>query len=319
MPLGGVFSVLPTPFSVPGDVDPDSLRRVIDLFLGGGVNGFTALGVTSEVARLTEAERDLTLDVVVSHVAGRVPVVAGTTADGLRTCVEYSRRAKQAGAAAVMISPPRMVKINSDAVVSHYAEVAAAVDLPIIVQDYPPISGYAMEPALLVRIAREVPAARTIKLEDPPTPVKTSRILALAAELGVGAPAESNRGAGEARQELGIFGGLGGVFLLEELLAGAAGAMTGFAFPEILVRIVTLFRAGRIDDAADVFYRSVPLMRFEFQEGIGMAIRKEVLRRRGAIAHAGIRPPGAALDRSSKEALDRVMKWMERAAETAWT
>jgi 4-hydroxy-tetrahydrodipicolinate synthase len=319
MPLGGVFSVLPTPFSVPGDVDPDSLRRVIDLFLGGGVNGFTALGVTSEVARLTEAERDLTLDVVLSHVAGRVPVVAGTTADGLRTCVEYSRRAKQAGAAAVMISPPRMVKINSDAVVSHYAEVAAAVDLPIIVQDYPPISGYAMEPALLVRIAREVPAARTIKLEDPPTPVKTSRILALAAELGVGGPAESNRGAGEARQALGIFGGLGGVFLLEELLAGAAGAMTGFAFPEILVRIVTLFRAGRIDDAADVFYRSVPLMRFEFQEGIGMAIRKEVLRRRGAIAHAGIRPPGAALDRSSKEALDRVMKWMERAAETAWT
>jgi 4-hydroxy-tetrahydrodipicolinate synthase len=95
--------------------------------------------------------------------------------------------------------------------------------------------------------------------------------------------------------------------------------MTGFAFPEILVRIVTLFRTGRIDDAADVFYRSVPLMRFEFQEGIGMAIRKEVLRRRGAIAHAGIRPPGGTLDRSSKEALDRVMKWMERAAETAWT
>jgi 4-hydroxy-tetrahydrodipicolinate synthase len=319
MALAGVFSVLPTPFDVSGDVDPDSLRRVIDLFLGGGVNGFTALGVTSEVARLTEAERDLTLDVVVSHVAGRVPVVAGTTADGLRTCVDYSRRAKQAGAAAVMISPPRMVKINSDAVVSHYAGVAAAVDLPIIVQDYPPISGYAMEPALLVRIAREVPAARTIKLEDPPTPFKTSRILALAAELGVGPPAEANRGAGEAPQELRIFGGLGGVFLLEELLAGAAGAMTGFAFPEILVRIVTLFRAGRTDEAADVFYRSVPLMRFEFQEGIGMAIRKEVLRRRGAIAHAGIRPPGGTLDRSSKEALDRVMKWMERAAETAWT
>jgi 4-hydroxy-tetrahydrodipicolinate synthase len=319
MALAGVFSVLPTPFDVSGDVDPDSLRRVIDLFLGGGVNGFTALGVTSEVARLTEAERDLTLDVVVSHVAGRVPVVAGTTADGLRTCVDYSRRAKQAGAAAVMISPPRMLKINSDAVVSHYAGVAAAVDLPIIVQDYPPISGYAMEPALLVRIAREVPAARTIKLEDPPTPFKTSRILALAAELGVGPPAEANRGAGEAPQELRIFGGLGGVFLLEELLAGAAGAMTGFAFPEILVRIVTLFRAGRTDEAADVFYRSVPLMRFEFQEGIGMAIRKEVLRRRGAIAHAGIRPPGGTLDRSSKEALDRVMKWMERAAETAWT
>jgi 4-hydroxy-tetrahydrodipicolinate synthase len=99
------------------------------------------------------------------------------------------------------------------------------------------------------------------------------------------------------------------VFLLEELMAGAAGAMTGFAFPAILVRIVTLFRAGKIDDAADVFYRKVPLMRFEFQEGIGMAIRKEVLKRRGAIANASIRPPGGTLDATTLAALDRVMAW----------
>ena len=295
MQFGGVFSVLPTPFAPSGDVDRDSLRRVIDLFLADGVNGFTALGVTSEVARLTEAERDLVLDTVLAHVNGRVPVVAGTTADGLRTCIEYSRRARQAGAAAVMISPPRMPKINSDAVARHFTDVSAAVDLPIIVQDYPPISGYAMEPALLARIAREVPAARTIKLEDPPTPFKTSRILEQTNDLDVR-----------------IFGGLGGVFLLEELMAGAAGAMTGFAFPALLVEIVSLFRDGRVNDAAEVFYRSVALMRFEFQEGIGMAIRKEVLKRRGAIAHAGICPPGSQLDRATREALDRVMKWSEK-------
>jgi len=293
MAFGGVFSVLPTPFDASGDFDSDSLKRVINLFLDDGVNGFTALGVTSEVARLTEAERDVVLDAVLSHVAGRVPVVAGTTADGLRTCVEYSRRARKAGAAALMISPPRMAKINSDAVARHFAEVASAVDLPIIVQDYPPISGYAMEASLLARIARDVPAARTIKLEDPPTPFKTSRILEQAKGLDVA-----------------VFGGLGGVFLLEELLAGAAGAMTGFAFPRLLVSIVASFRAGRIDEAAEVFYRAVPLMRFEFQEGIGMAIRKEVLGRRGAIAHAGIRPPGGTLDQATRDALDRVMKWV---------
>ncbi len=292
--FGGVFSVLPTPFDASGDFDPGSLERVIDLFLAGGVNGFTALGVTGEVARLTEAEREAVLDSVVTHTNGRVPVVAGTTTEGLRTCIEYTKRAKAAGAAAVMISPPRAPKLNSDAVARHYAEVASAVDIPIIVQDYPPISGFAMEPALLVRIAREVPAARTIKLEDPPTPLKTTRILAQAQGIDVR-----------------IFGGLGGVFLIEELMAGAAGAMTGFAFPEILVEIVTLFRAGRIDEAADVFYRSVPLMRFEFQEGIGMAIRKEVLRRRGALAHAGIRPPGGVLDATTATALDRVMSWVE--------
>ena len=292
MVFGGVFSVLPTPFTPSGDIDPESLTRVIDLFLADGVDGFTALGVTSEVARLTEAERDRVLDTVVTHVHGRALVVAGTTAEGLRTCIEYTRRAKGAGVAAVMISPPRMPKINSDAVAKHFAEVASAVDVPIIVQDYPPISGYAMEPALLARIAREVPAARTIKLEDPPTPFKTSRILERTKDL-----------------EVRIFGGLGGVFLLEELMAGAAGAMTGFAFPAILVRIVTLFRAARIDEAAAVFYRNVPLMRFEFQEGIGMAIRKEVLRRRGAIAHAAIRPPGGTLDDQTTLALDRVLAW----------
>ena len=285
-----VFSVLPTPFDAAGEVDADSLRRVIDLFIQDGVSGFTALGVTSEVARLTDAERDRVLDVVVTHVNGRVPVVAGTTAEGLRTCIEYTRRAKSAGASFAMISPPRMLKINSDAVARHYHEVAAAVDLPIIVQDYPPISGFAMEASLLARIAREVPAARTIKLEDPPTPFKTSRILAL-------------------YNEVNIYGGLGGVFLLEELMAGAYGAMTGFAFPAILVTIVSLFKSGKVDEAADVFYRSVPLMRFEFQEGIGMAIRKEVLKRRGAIANASIRPPGGTLDATTLAALDRVMAW----------
>ncbi len=294
--FGGVFSVLPTPFDPSGEFDPASLGRVIELFLGDRVNGFTALGVTSEVARLTEAERDRVLDAVLTSVNGRVPIVAGTTAEGLRTCIDYTRRAKAAGAAAVMISPPRMPKINSDAVAKHFAEVASAVDIPIIVQDYPPISGYAMEPSLLARIARDVPAARTIKLEDPPTPFKTSRILDQAKGLDVA-----------------IFGGLGGVFLLEELMAGAAGAMTGFAFPAILVKIVTLFRAGKIDEAADAFYASVPLMRFEFQEGIGMAIRKEVLRRRGAIAHAGIRPPGGTLDETMKRALDRVLAWTGQA------
>jgi 4-hydroxy-tetrahydrodipicolinate synthase len=292
MAFGGVFSVLPTPFTASGDIDSDSLTRVIDLFISDGVNGFTALGVTSEVARLTDAERDRVLDTVLAHVNGRVPVVAGTTAEGLRTCIELTRRARQAGAAAVMISPPRMPKINSDGVARHFAEVASAVETPIIVQDYPPISGYAMEPALLARIARDVPAARTIKLEDPPTPFKTARIL------------EQTKGL-----EVAVFGGLGGVFLLEELMAGAAGAMTGFAFPQILVQIVTLFRAGKLDDAADLFYRKVPLMRFEFQEGIGMAIRKEVLKRRGAVTSAEIRSPGGRLDDSTRAALDRVMAW----------
>lgn len=298
--MQGVFSVLPTPFLGNTDIDPASLRRVVDLAIGAGVDGLTALGVTSEVARFTEPERSQVLDIVLKQVAGRVPVVAGTTAEGLRTCIEYSRQAKAAGAAAVMVSPPRAPKLNSDAVVRHYAGLAEAVDIPIVVQDYPPISGFAMEPWLLARIAREVPAARTIKLEDPPTPFKTARIREQAGDVPVS-----------------IFGGLGGVFLLEELLAGAAGAMTGFAYPEVLVQIVRLFKAGEVDRAGEVFYRFVPLMRFEFQEGIGMAIRKEVLRRRGAVTDPVTRAPGAKLDSTTLAALDRLLRWTKAAQETS--
>ena len=294
MQLEGVYSVLPTPFTAAGEVDGDSLRRVVDLFVGAGVNGVTVLGVTGEVARLDDGERQRVLEIVTSHVNGRIGVVAGTTAEGTRTCIGYSRAAKAAGATAVMVSPPRMPKLNSEAVVRHYHALADAVDVEIVVQDFPPVSGYAMEPWLLARVAREIPRARTIKLEDPPTPFKTSRILEQATGLDVR-----------------IFGGLGGVFLLEELMAGATGAMTGFAYPEILVRIVTLFRAGQVDEAASVFYRSVPLMRFEFQEGIGMAIRKEVLHRRGALTSPATRPPAAALDATTRAALDRVLKWTQ--------
>ncbi len=292
IPLSGVFSVLPTPFSSGGEVDLPSLRRVIDLCIRAGVDGLTVLGVTGEVARLTDRERQQILEETIAHVGGRIPVVAGTSAGGTAACVDYSRSARQAGATAVMVSPPRMPRLNSAAVLRHFHELAEHIELPIIIQDYPPVSGFPMEAPLLARIAREIPAARTIKMEDPPTPYKIARTL----EAMEGAP-------------VSIFGGLGGVYLIEELQAGAAGAMTGFAFPELLVEIVRKYRAGDTGGAADTFYRNVALMRFEFQEGIGVAIRKEIYRRRGALECAAIRPPGTPLDESTGKALDRILEW----------
>ncbi len=288
----GVFSVLPTPFDSSGELDLDSLGRVIQLYLAAGVDGLTALGVTSEVARLEDRERSVVLEAVIRHTAGRVPVVAGATSNGLRTTIAHSRAAKAAGASAVMVSPPQLARPSADVLVGFYSSLAAAVDLPIVVQDYPPVSGFTIEPAILARIASEVPAARAIKLEDPPTQWKTARILA------------------ETGPEFRILGGLGGVFLLEELLAGASGTMTGFAYPEILVRIVHFYQAGKVDEAADVFYRYVSLMRFEFQQLLGVALRKEILRRRGAIRDAAIRPPGAKPDAATLAALDRLLAWV---------
>lgn len=291
----GVFSVLPTPFTPDGQIDRESLERVVELYIGAGVNGLTALGVTSETAKLSDRERMLVLETIMEKVKERVPVVVGTTAGGLVACIEYSKDAKSAGACAVMISPPRMPKLSSETILKHYQSLSDAVDIPIVVQDYPPVSGFTMEPSLLVRIAREVPEARTIKLEDPPTPLKISRILQEGKEIPIR-----------------IFGGFGGMYLLEELMAGAVGSMTGFAYPEILVEIVRLYRAGETERAADLFYRTVSLMRFEFQEGIGLAIRKEILHRRGVISSPGLRPPGTTLDASTRDALDRILEWSKR-------
>ena len=290
----GVFSVLPTPFFPDGRIDTESLGRVVELFVGAGVNGLTALGVTSETVRLNDREREFVLDEVMRRVDGRVPVVVGTTAPGTLTCIDYSRAVVSSGAAAVMVSPPRMPKLNSDAVVRHYRTLADAVEIPIVVQDYPVVSGYAMEPFLMVRIAREVPRARAIKLEDPPTPYKIARIL----EQSEGIP-------------ISILGGLGGMYLLEDLMAGATGAMTGFAYPEMLLEIIRNFRSGKLEEAAGIFYRYVPLMRFEFQEGVGMAIRKEMLRRRGAFAHATLRAPATPLDETTARALDSLLAWLK--------
>jgi 4-hydroxy-tetrahydrodipicolinate synthase len=300
--FSGVFSVLPTPFKGRGELDLSSLCRVVDLVVAAGVNGVTALGVTGEVSRVSERERLAVLETVLNQVNGRVPVIAGTTADGLNLCVEYSRIACAAGASAVMVSPPRMPKLNSEAVIRHFSELASAIEVPIVVQDYPPISGYTMEPWLLARIAREIPAARTIKLEDPPTPFKTASILANSSDV-----------------QVQILGGLGGAFLIEELMAGAAGVMTGFAIPEVLVKVVRLFRSGDLRAASDLFYNFVPLIRFEFQAGIGLAIRKEILRRRGAIADPVVRQPAPALDSKTREQLDSVLEWTRGKQGFQWT
>jgi len=297
----GVFSVLPTPFNYKGELDIPSLRRVVDLFVAAGVNGVTALGVTSEVSRLNESERMLVIDTVVAQVNERIPVIVGATADGTTLCLEYSRAVRSAGAAAVMVSPPRMPKLNSEAVFRHFSELASGLDMPIVVQDFPPLSGYSMEPVLLARIAREIPSARAIKLEDPPTPLKTANILANSKGLPVQ-----------------VLGGLGGVFLLEELMAGAAGVMTGFAVPEILVKVVRLFKSGQLTAASDLFYTYVPLMRFEFQEGIGLAIRKEILHRRGAIEVPHVRQPGGGLDSGTSSALDHLLNWPRLKQELPW-
>jgi 4-hydroxy-tetrahydrodipicolinate synthase len=276
--LSGIYNITPTPFHDDGRLDHESLRRLTMFTRDKGVDGMTILGVLGEADKLTDRERDEVI-VATMEAAGRgFPICVGTTHAGTDGCITLSRRAAELGAAAVMIAPPKLARTNDAALKRHYLSVAAAIDLPIVVQDYPPaVGGITMSIELIAALAAESPKLVHLKLEDEPSPMKVSQVL-------------------EANPAVRIFGGLGGMMFLEELRHGAIGTMTGFAFPEILVDIYKRFSSGDRDGATEVFYRYVPLIRFENQPRINLALRKHIYRRRGAIASSRMRAPFTPVD-----------------------
>jgi 4-hydroxy-tetrahydrodipicolinate synthase len=191
--------------------------------------------------------------------------------------VAYSKQAEKMGAQAVMVAPPRLSRSNDAALRRHYLAVAEAVDIPIVVQDHPASSGVTMSVDFIAAIAEEAPRCRFLKLEDEPSPPKVSQVR-------------------KANPNVVIFGGLGGMMFLEELRHGAHGTMTGFGFPEILVEIYQKYSSGDIDGATEVFYRYCPLIRFENQALINLALRKHIYYLRGAIASPRVRAPFAPVD-----------------------
>ena len=271
--FSGVHWMLATPFREDEELDLASIGNLMDKAYQSGCEGVVALGVTGESARLTEEERRSVAREVIAN-AQSMPVTLGTTAAGTSATVAYSVEAQKLGAAAVMVSAPPMGKPNPDSLFAHFRRIADAVDLPIVVQDYPQTSGVHMAPAFIARLFEEIPSVHYLKLEDPPTPTKITAIRSLVGD------------------DLAIFGGLGGMYLLDELARGSAGAMTGFAYPEVLVAICRHMAEGDKKQAEEVFYRHLPLLLFEFQEGIGVGIRKYALQQRGLISCPRVRHPG---------------------------
>ena len=278
----GVFSIAPTPFNKDGTLDLDSIKTLVDFYIAKGVHGLTILGVMGEADRLLPEERVRVIETFLSEVNGRMPVVIGTSHAGTIPAIALARQAERLGAAGVMVAPPPVAGGHQEQLLrDHFQAISDVISIPIVVQDYPPSSGVMLATALLSDLAETVEHVEYLKLEDPPTPVKIGEVRRLAGD------------------RLSIFGGLGGVFYLEELERGASGTMTGFAYPEILVDIYNHYIQGKRERAAEIFYRSLPLIRFEFQPVIGLAVRKEVFRRRGAIKTASTRAPSFSLDKGT--------------------
>ncbi|KAF7598913.1 MAG: dihydrodipicolinate synthase family protein [Candidatus Dactylopiibacterium carminicum] len=271
----GVFTICPTPFAADGALDLASIASLVDFQIEAGVSGLAILGFLGESHKLSQEERSQVIRAFIARAGGRVPVWVGVRALGIAGAIEQAREAEALGAEAVFVAP---LDTTSDAVqFDYYPAVAEAIGIPVVIHDFPDSFGTELSADLVARLGREG-GVGMIKMEEPPVGQKITRILDLA------------------EGSMRVFGGLGGVYFLEELQRGAVGTMTGFAFPEILVRIHQHHAAGDLAAAAATFDRYCPLIRYEFQPKIGLALRKAIYMRRGVIACDAIRSPGMRID-----------------------
>jgi 4-hydroxy-tetrahydrodipicolinate synthase len=274
-PWTGIYPIAPTPFHDNGDLDLPGMRRVLDCMIDQGVDGICILANYSEQFLLTDEERDALLDLSLTHVAGRVPVIVTCSHFSTRIAGERGRAAASAGAKMLMLMPPYHgtgLRADENGMVAHFAHVAEASGLPIMVQDAP-LSGVALSVPFLLRLAREVPAVRYFKIEMPGTAAKLRALI----------------DAGGALIE-GPFDGEESITLMADLDAGATGTMASALLPDLIKPVVSAFLAGRRSEAAALYARILPLINYENRQ-CGLRAAKVVMQAGGVIKSDAVRHP----------------------------
>lgn len=293
----GVYIIAVTPFQDDGALDVASIDRMVDFYYGKGADGLTILGMMGEAPKLTQKESIEVTRRTIGRSAGK-PVIVGVSAPGLAAIGELTAAVMDLGAAGVMVAPPSSLKTD-DQIIGYYRNVVAAIgeDVPLVLQDFPLTTGITISPRTLGAIIEALPSIVMVKHEDWPGLDKISDL-------------RDAEAAG--RRRVSILCGNGGVFLTEEMQRGADGAMTGFAYPEMMIEVVRLCRQGDLERAQDIFDAYLPLARYEMQPGMGLAVRKHILARRGAIASAAQRRPGLALSPRSLAEVEHLIARQER-------
>jgi 4-hydroxy-tetrahydrodipicolinate synthase len=290
----GVYAISATPFTDAGEIDWASVDSLVEFYLQCGVSGLTILGMMGEAQKLSEEESAEFTRQYLRRVDSRVPVIVGVSNPGTGNLIKLSRTAMDAGACGVMIAPLTGLKTEAQ-IMAYFSDVIARLGdkIPVVYQDYPQSTQADISARRFLDIADAHPSVVMFKHEDCPGLRKLSQ-LRKACD-------------GTARRYISILVGNGGLYLPQELRRGADGVMTGFAYPEMLVCVCSLFQAGQSEEAEDLFDVYLPLVRHEQQPGFGLAVRKEILRRRSAIRSAAVRAPGAKLEADDAEELDRLL------------
>jgi 4-hydroxy-tetrahydrodipicolinate synthase len=289
----GVYPIAPTPFHPDGRIDETSIGRLCEAYIACGANGATVLGIMGEAPKL-EPEEALSVAARFIGELHDLPVIVGVSAPGFASMRSLAHASMERGAAGVMIAPPPSLRTDEQ-ITSYYRQAVEAIgtDIPFVIQDYPLTLTVQMTPKVIRQIVEENPSCVMLKHEDWPGLEKISALRAFQAEGSM--------------RPISILTGNGGLFLDFEMERGADGAMTGYAFPEMLVDVVRLQNAGRRGEAHDLFDAHLPLLRYEQQQGVGLAVRKYVLMKRGLLASDAQRKPGSVLSAKARTEVDYLL------------
>ena len=294
----GVYAIAATPFTAAGDIDWSSVKSLVEFYLQCGVQGLTVLGMMGEAQKLSDEEAAELTRHFLRCVDGRVPVIVGVSNPGSSNLVRLSKIAMDAGACGVMIAPLTGLRTEAQ-IVAYFDDIIAKLgqEIPVVYQDYPQSTQADISAEGFLKIIDAHPSVVMFKHEDCPGLKKLTQIRKACD--------------GVARRYISILVGNGGLYVPQELARGADGIMTGFAYPDMLVSVFTLFSTGRNSEAEDLFDMYLPLVRHEQHPGFGLAVRKEILRRRGAIRSPAVRAPGPKLDAYDLAELDRLLGRLE--------
>jgi 4-hydroxy-tetrahydrodipicolinate synthase len=284
----GVIPILATPFNEDETLDLQSLDRLVRFMVDAGTDGVTVLGVLGESNRLSDRDREQAIRTAVAAAQRRAPVIVGASHPGTQATIDLVAMAADLGASAVMITPSAEPVPSDERVFEYFRRIGERARLPIVLQDHPASTGVHMPVPLMLKIVREVERVIAIKEEAVPTPPKLRALRT-----------------GMTERKVRILTGLGALYGLFDLEAGSDGFNTGFAFPEVLSAMVQAARAGDWDRARTLYARFLPLIVFEQQPGV--AVRKEILRRRGLLSSSTVRHPGGMLPAGAADQLERLL------------
>jgi 4-hydroxy-tetrahydrodipicolinate synthase len=294
----GVYPIAPTPFHPDGAIDWTSLEKLMAHYAAIGSDGVTVLGIMGEAPKM-EPEESLEIVRRTARIMGALPTVVGVSAPGFAAMRRLARDAMEAGAAGVMIAPPAAMRTD-DQIVGYYAQAIEAIgaDIPFVIQDYPLLTQVQMTAGVIRRIVTAHPSCMMLKAEDWPGLEKISTLRGFQKDGSL--------------RDLSIMVANGGLFLDFEMERGADGSNTGYAFPEMLIAVVRAMKACERDRAHDIFDAHLPLLRYEQQPGVGLAVRKYVMMRRGLLASDAQRKPGAGLTAAARAEVEYLLGRLAR-------